>query len=124
VPSTGDPFVPVNTRTFLAGLMAWVDTSMPTADSIAGCRVVDDGIVHVKAILTTGGQVLGCRELDTASQLLGEKVTHRAGGPVYVYRGATRVRRATVEEAATLPVMSTWGYSAIAVRAEREFAGH
>jgi len=51
-------------------------------------------------------------------------VTHRGGGTVMVYEGATPLRPATREEAATMPVFSTWGLEVISVLAERLFVKH
>jgi hypothetical protein len=52
------------------------------------------------------------------------EVTHRGGGTVMVYEGATPLRPATREEAATMPVFSTWGLKVISVLAERLFVKH
>lgn len=38
-----------------------------------------------------------------------------------LYEGATPLRPATPEEAATLPDLSTWGLTVVSVRAERLF---
>ena len=48
--------------------------------------------------------------------------SHEAGGTVWVYEGARRVRPATAADH-NLPVMSTWGYSVIRVLAEQRFVG-
>jgi len=38
-----------------------------------------------------------------------------------IYEGATPLRSATKEEAATMPVFSTWGLKVISLLAERAF---
>jgi hypothetical protein len=48
---------------FVAGLMDWVGEEPPTAAALAGRQVLDQGHAHIKTILQTGGQVLGCRDL-------------------------------------------------------------
>ena len=48
---------------FVAGLMEWVGDEPPSAAALAGARVVDQGHAHIRTILHTGGEVLGCREL-------------------------------------------------------------
>lgn len=122
VPEPGaDDLLPVNQRVFLAALMDWVGEAPPDADAIAGSSVLDNGLAHVKTIQVTGGEILGCRELalDNTRGIL--KVSHRAGGTVYLYEGAERVRAATTAEAFALPILGTWGYRVIAVRAEAAF---
>jgi len=42
-------------------------------------------------------------------------------GTVMIYEGATPLRSATKEEAATMPVFSTWGLKVISLLAERAF---
>ena len=51
-------------RCFLAGLLDWVGSSPPTADSIAGRRTIKQGGAHIKAIVHTGGAILGSRPLE------------------------------------------------------------
>lgn len=101
--------------------MDWVGKSEPCEDDLVGCRVLEQGLAHVKAILNTGGMILGCRplELDGVTGL--REVTHRGGGIVYLYEGAIRLRPATREEAASFPIFSVWGMDVIRVAAERHF---
>ena len=49
------------------------------------------------------------------------EVTHRGGGTVMLFEGGTPVRPPTRDEAATIPVLSTWGLNVISVLAERLF---
>ena len=49
---------------FVAGLMDWVGDEMPTAEDLAGRPALDQGHAHIKTIVHTGGQILGCLELD------------------------------------------------------------
>src|SRR3954467_14200909 len=52
-----------DSRVFLGGLMDWFGESPPTAEAIAGCGVIAQGSLHVKAIRENAGQVLGFRDL-------------------------------------------------------------
>lgn len=117
---TADAYVPTNTRAFLAGLLDWVNASPPTAESIAGARVLRQGFVHVLAIQTTGRHVLGSRplELDGATPLLW--VTEFGLQRAWVYEGIRPLRRAEPTDA-QLPIMETWGYDFIRLLAERAF---
>jgi hypothetical protein len=106
---------------FLAALMDWVGEAEPSADELAGHQVLEQGLAHVKAIRRTGGVVLGCRPLSMDGITGLREVTHRGGGTVYVYEGATRLRPATRHEAASCPILSTWGMDVIRVAAEHRF---
>ena len=44
--------------------MDWVGDAPPTASALAGRGVLRQGHAHVKTIVNTGGEVLGCRDLD------------------------------------------------------------
>jgi hypothetical protein len=48
-----------DTRTIIVGLLDWCEPDLPTADSIAGVRVLDYGDAHVKTVRETGGMLLG-----------------------------------------------------------------
>ena len=121
VPPKDDEFLWLNSKIFVAGLMDWVGESPPTAESIAGSRLLEQGKAHVKAIRENGRYILGIRELELDGITGLREVTHRAGGTVYLYEGLKRLRPATREERATLPIFSTWGYSVVRVAAEARF---
>ena len=117
IPPPGDPHLPANTRSFLAGLMDWTGTEPPTSEQLAGSQVIDQGMAHVRTIGETGGMLLGCRNLMLDAITGMRMVSHRMGGTVYLYEGARRLRAATTQEAASLPVLGTWGYRFITTRA-------
>lgn len=48
---------------FHAGLLDWVGTDPPTAESIAGATLVEVGHAHIDAISDEGGAILGERPL-------------------------------------------------------------
>lgn len=102
--------------------MDWVGANPPDYESLAGATLVDQGTAHIKAITYTGGQILGCRDLGLDSIVGLRKVSHRRGGVVYLYEGATRLRPATPEEAAAMPLLGVWGFGFIAKRADRLFS--
>jgi hypothetical protein len=118
-PSDPQPSLYLNTRIFLAGLMDWFGDEPPTAQAIAGHKLLDHGLAHVAAITDTGSKILGQRGLgqDGLSGLL--QVSHRGGGTVWLYEGGRRLRAATAQERQALPVMSVWGRRVIVLLAER-----
>ena len=116
-----DNYFPGNSRTFLAALADWEGDEPPTADGISGREVVAQGWAHVLTIQKNGRLILGHRDLALDGIRGLRQVTHRGGGTVMLYEGATPLRPATGEEAATMPVFSTWGFAVISVLAERLF---
>ena len=116
-----DPYFPGNSRTFLAALMDWEGDEQPVAQAIAGRQVLAQGWAHVKSIRLHGRMILGCRDLGLDGIRGLRQVTHRGGGTVVLYEGATGLRPATREEAATMPGFAIWGFGVISVLAERLF---
>lgn len=102
-----DQYFPGNSRIFLAALMDWESDDPPTSDAIAGSSVIAQGWAHVVTIQKHGRLVLGQRDLALDDIRGLREVTHRDGGTVMVYEGATPLRPATSSEAASLRVFST-----------------
>lgn len=121
VKTKSDAYFPANSRTFLAALMHWEGNEPPAAEAIAGRQVLAQGWAHVRSIQRNGRVILGCRDLELDGIRGLREVTHRGGGTVMLYEGATALRPATRDEAATIPVFSTWGLNVISVLAERLF---
>jgi hypothetical protein len=122
VPKSGDLHVPANSRMFLAGLLDWVGSRPPSDESIAGASLIEQGFAHIKTILTTGGEILGWRDLAADEIVPNRWRSHVAGGTVWVYEGARRVRPVTDADR-DLPVMSTWGYSVLQLLADQRLLG-
>ena len=121
VKTESDAYFPGNSRTFLAALMYWEGGEPPTAEAIAGRQIVAQGWANVRSIQLNGRMILGCRDLGLDGIRGLREVTHRGGGTVMLYEGATPLWPATREEAATKPVFSTWGLKVISMLAERLF---
>jgi len=124
VKTQADAYFPGNSRMFLAALMGWQGDEPPAAEAIAGGQVLAQGWAHVKSIRLNGQVILGCRDLGLDGIRGLREVTHRGGGTVILYEGAVPLRPATAEEAASMPVLSTWGLTVISVLAERLFVKH
>jgi hypothetical protein len=80
------------------------------------------GFAHIKAITTTGGEVLGQRDLEADDIVPAAWRSHEGGGTIWVYEGSRRLRAATAADG-DLPVISTWGYSVIVRLAEAMVLG-
>jgi hypothetical protein len=105
---------------FLAGLLDWHSFAPPTSESIAGAVCLAQGSAHIKAIIETGGSILGFRNLETDGI---EPWTFR-GAQFWknsqVHYGLIPMRPQTPEDE-NLPLLSTWGYNVIRVIAENRF---
>ena len=77
--------------------------------------------MHIKAITTTGGAVLGERPLDSDSIVLPTMLSAYGGGGTMVLYGSAPVREA--REWVKLPVLGYWGYDFIRELAEARLAG-
>jgi hypothetical protein len=104
-----------NRRSFLAGLMDWVDTQPPSAESIAGHQVIDQAISHVNMI---DGDILGHRNLEEDNLepflWLGEAVAnhYNPNKRPDLMRGLVVLREATKAEYETLSkkdLVRSWG---------------
>ena len=105
---------------FLAGLLDWNSSNLPTSDSIAGAACIEQGDAHLKTILENGREILGCRPLE------------KDGIEPWVFRGASFWRNSFVQRGLIdirpqtpddddLPVLHGWGYKVISIRAEDHF---
>lgn len=95
---------------FLAGVLDWHSTSIPTSESIAGACCIEQGRAHIRAITLTGGEILGCRDLinDDIEPWLFRGAEYWRNSQVF--RGLVPVRSQTPEDV-DLPVLSSWGYN-------------
>ncbi len=103
---------------FLA-VLDWDGDEPPSAETIAGGQVVAQGWAHILTIRKDGRLVLGHRDLAFDGIVGLREGTHRSGGTVLLHEGATPLRPATSEEAASMPVLSTWGLRVISAPANR-----
>jgi hypothetical protein len=110
-------------RGFLAGLLDWVGSSPPTPDSIAGRRTIEQGAAHIKAIVHTGGAILGHRPLELDGIEPDLFLSESPGRGCRLQRGFEILRAATPHEQRELQVFSTWGYMVVQRLAEKYF-GH
>jgi hypothetical protein len=109
---------------FLAGLQDWIGSTPPTAEAIAGTRVLEQAEAHVVMIRETGGAVLGHRPLEADGIEPTDFISSYAGPGVMFHHGLRAVRPATDEERRRLPVLGTWGYRVIEMRARILSEGH
>ncbi len=106
------------TRSFLAGVMDWVGDSPPTAETIAGFGTLTQGEVHLKAVLCTGGEILGCRALEDDGIEPSLFCSQSEWRGCILKRGLEELRPINREEFKKYPVFSGWGYRVAQTYAE------
>jgi len=119
----GGDKIPTPSRGFFGGLHDWVGTDKPTGTSIAGSPLLRTGVMHIRAILCLGGEVLGCRPLALDSVVMPTLLSGMGGSGAMVLLGATTVRPAVPAEWGRFPVLGYWSWDFIQVLANQQFAG-
>jgi hypothetical protein len=99
--------------------MDWFGSDPPSADAIAGSKPARFGVMHVRAITETGGEVLGERPLDLDGIELPVHLSAMGGPDTQVLVGAAPVRTARRDEWGKYPVLGFWGTDFILQLAEK-----
>ena len=65
----------ISTREFIAGVVAWTGTEIPTPEVLVGREVIAHAFAHIKAVTESGGLILGkallqFRELPIEAEVL------------------------------------------------------
>lgn len=105
---------------FFAGLMDWVSQELPRADTLAGSKLLIQGVAHIKTIAATGSGIIGERPL-SEDHIEITLQTDAACVPCKVVQGFKAVRPATSADFDTLTSRSVWGYDVVRLAAERIF---
>jgi hypothetical protein len=105
-------------RAFFGGLHDWLDDAPPTSSDLAGQSMVAWGVMHIKAITETGGEILGNRSLELDGIEPPLLLSAHGGRTATVLRGVTTLRVARHDEWGSLPVLSYWSYDFIQQLAE------
>jgi hypothetical protein len=111
-----------NTRNFYAGLLNWTGMEKPTSDSLesAQLKILDNGVAHIKTILTQGEAIEGQIDLlknDLEIELVVDSRVYSNSS--YVLKGFQTIRKATRQDHQILKTKSTWGYEVIVIQANR-----
>jgi hypothetical protein len=113
---------PTPARAFFGGLHSWAGAAPPDADTDLGSQFIQYGLMHIRAILESGGAILGLRPL-VADRVEIPQLLSAVGGPgTKILRGATHVRDASPNEWGTLPVLGSWGADFIVALANQHLA--
>jgi hypothetical protein len=133
------PAAEKNRREFYAGLLDWAGDAPPTFASIAGRRIIEQGLAHIKTFTAHNVPIRGCRPLALDQVELPLTVAQACWQPgAVVMQGYEVVRYSQpedhpeqyvsgpsgitrIERPGALPVRSTWGHSVLYALAERHF---
>lgn len=113
--------LPTKTRAFFGGLHHWRGSQPPTRDTRLGSDFVAFGVMHIKAITTTGGAILGERPLEADGIELPILLSAIGGPGTMILRGADPMRPAERDEWGKHPVLGYWGFDYIAEIAAHAF---
>lgn len=114
----GSEIQPRLLKAFWGCVLDWNSPDLPNHDNIAGAKSIREGSMHILAIESTGGAILGSRSL--ALDGLAPSETVAAG---LIYRGFGIIRPAANADYENLQSHSAWGLSFAEVLAEKWFVG-
>ena len=103
---------------FLGGVLDWFDTRLPSNDAIAGSAFLSQGVMHIKAITFSGGQLLGNRPLELDGL---EAFTFISGNEIK--RGFLPIRKWKRSDKDAFPTLQWWGYDVAEIIANKHFSG-
>jgi hypothetical protein len=106
-------------RMFLAGFMDWCGHAPPVADDLANRKVLEEGVMHVRAFSFSSWLIEGSRDL--ARDGIEPWLVKPAACDNWVKRGFGDERLGTPFELSTCPVRSTWGMKVIEIAAQMQF---
>ena len=98
-------------RGFLAALLDWTGSDVPTFESIAGSKVLIEGGAHIKAIVDFGGAILGNRPLEMDGLEPGLYIEYPDNRTAHIWRGMEVLRVATDEEIRRLKPLGIFGFA-------------
>jgi hypothetical protein len=101
--------IPTPSRAFFGGLQEWLGMEPPTGESIAGSKIIEWGVMHIRAITETGGEILGERALDRDGIVPPQQLSSWGGPGTQLLRGAEPVGIASAEQWGKLPALGYWG---------------
>ncbi len=106
---------------FLAGLLDWVGSELPTFESIAGAKLIQQGDAHIKTITENDGLILGNRplELDNIEPFICRDSVFMRRGEHFFRKGYSYIEFTLDKDIEQYPVFSTWGYGVIKILANK-----
>ena len=106
----------------LLGLLDWVSGSPPTVAGVSAVtQLLHDAYGAASSINRYGAEIIGQRDLEQSPFATDERLSHRAGGPVWVLSAGRRVRQATEEERQSMRILGALGYSGFRPLAQHYF---
>jgi hypothetical protein len=106
---------------FLVALMDWNSPNSPDSNTITNSKILKHGQVHIKAIIESGSEIVGHRELALDEIEIPLTLDSSPDTKCLLRQGFTTLGYASTEQRKTLKVFSTWGYSVLKNTAEHNY---
>lgn len=106
---------------FLAGLLDWVGNELPTFESIAGAKLLQQGDAHIFTITKNDGLILGNRplKLDNIEPFICRDAEFHHKGQMNFRKGYDFIDYEPEKNFEDYPVFSSWGYGVIKIIANK-----
>ena len=113
----------MKTRTMLiAGLLDWNSKSIPTKEVLFNLKVLAQGEIHIKSIVSTGKEVVGNINLgESGIKPLIQCSSSERFNYSTVNEGYKVIRKMNESDLQSYSVLGTWGYHFIKTIAEKHF---
>jgi len=109
-----------STVLFIAGLLDWNNTRLPTLEELKKSKVIKAGITNIKTIEQNGQKISGYIDLDNTNIKIPLMVnTGMYNKTTYIVNGYTKVRLVKENEFNNYECLSTWGLNVINILAEK-----
>ncbi len=109
-----------STVMFIAGLLDWNNTRLPTVEELKKCKVIKAGNASIKIIEQNGQIITGFIDLDNTEIKMPLMVdTGIYNKTTYIVNGYTKVRLVKENEFSDYECLSTWGLNVINILAEK-----
>ena len=96
-----------HTRTFLGALMDWCGHEPPTVALLEGRKVLEEGAMHIRAILQSGGSILGYRPLELEGIEPRLCMSQAGGRDCWLMRGFKLLRPVTAADQTSHPLTAS-----------------
>lgn len=104
------------TKSILVGLHDWNGERFPTSEDIHGCKIIEQGVMHINSIGHVGGEIVGHKPLEDDG--LKPIIQFEAG---YLINGFTYYKKIPIVEGEQYSKRTTYGLNVIKGLAEKHF---
>ncbi len=106
---------------FLAGLLNWSGSNLPSENDIKDNEIIEHGQAHIKIIGGHGGEILGKVNWEDSKLQIPLTLSESPGRNCRLQRGYEILNKASSSQQKTLEVFEAWGFRIICLLAEKHF---